>query len=232
MTISICMATYNGEKYIKEQLDSILFQLGSEDELIISDDSSSDSTIEIIKSYKDERIKVYENQKFKSPIFNFENVLKHVRGDIVVLSDQDDLWESDKLEVIRKSFAIENSQIALKMYNGRCIDGKGDIIEDSLFKYLNVRDGLLQNIFKNSFIGCNIAFTKKLLDVSLPFPNTIPMHDMWLGCNAYIYGSVEFVESKVFNYRVHSQNYSIRDTSFLQKLYWRYSLVLNLLKGI
>ena len=73
MKISVCMATYNGEKYIKEQLDSILSQIGKNDEVIVSDDSSTDNTIEIVKSFNDSRIKIFENQTFKSPVYNFEN---------------------------------------------------------------------------------------------------------------------------------------------------------------
>lgn len=76
MRISVCIATYNGEKYLKEQLDSILPQLDSKDEIIISDDSSTDSTLNIACSYQDRRIKVFPYQEFHSPIFNFENALK------------------------------------------------------------------------------------------------------------------------------------------------------------
>ena len=228
--VSICMATYNGEKYIKEQLDSILHQLSAEDELIISDDSSTDMTLEIVKSYNDSRIKIFPNQKFSSPIYNFENALKHVRGNVVVLADQDDVWEGNKLQIIRESFEKKNDEIVLQMYNGKCMNESGKTVEDDLFRYLNVRGGLVQNIIKNSFIGCNIAFTKKLLDKALPFPKNIPMHDVWLACNAYLYGDVKIIDTKVFNYRVHKNNYSIKNNSFWQKLQWRYNLIINLLQ--
>ena len=230
MKISVCIATYNGEKYIKQQLDSILPQLVEEDEVVVSDDSSSDKTVEIIKSYKDNRIKIYENQKFSSPIYNFEHALKHASGELIVLSDQDDIWEMNKLEIIRKRFHDRDEKFTLKMYNGRCIDESGNILEDDLFDYLKVREGLLANILKNSFIGCNIAFTKDLLDVSLPFPKNIPMHDSWLACNAYLHGSVAFVDTKVFNYRVHAQNYSLKNNSLLKKIQWRFSLVSALIQ--
>lgn len=224
------MATYNGEKYIKEQLDSILNQLFDEDELIISDDSSTDMTLEIIKSYNDSRIKIFPNQKFGSPIYNFENALTHVCGDIVVLADQDDIWEKNKLQIIRENFEKKSDEILLQMYNGKCIDEFGKTIEDDLFRYLNVREGLMQNIIKNSFIGCNIAFTKKLLDKALPFPKNIPMHDVWLACNAYLYGDIKVINTKVFNYRLHKNNHSIKNNSFWQKLQWRYNLIISLFK--
>ena len=98
MKFSVCIATFNGEKFIKEQLDSILCQLGVDDEIIISDDSSVDQTISIIESYKDKRIKIFVNQKFSSPIYNFENAIMKSRGDFIFLSDQDDIWQSDKVE--------------------------------------------------------------------------------------------------------------------------------------
>jgi len=228
--ISICMATYNGEKYIKKQLDSILHQLRDEDELIVSDDSSTDATLEIIRSYNDCRIKILQNQKFSSPIYNFENALKYAEGDVVVLADQDDVWDDNKLQVIRENFENKSSEILLQMYNGKCIDEFENTIEEDLFAYLHVREGFMRNIIKNSFIGCNIAFTKNLLDVSLPFPKNLPMHDMWLGCTAYLYGNVEFIDIKVFNYRVHKNNYSMKNNSLWQKLIWRYNLIINLLK--
>ena len=97
--ISVCMATYNGEKYIREQMDSILQQLGEGDELIISDDLSSDKTVEIIKSYKDKRIKLYIHGDNHGFVRNFENALVHADGDIIFLSDQDDIWMPDKVKV-------------------------------------------------------------------------------------------------------------------------------------
>src|SRR5579871_1607034 len=98
--ISVCMATYNGERYILKQLQSIISQLSENDEIVISDDSSTDNTINIIKSFNDSRIRLYENNKFGSPIFNLENALKHAKNDFIFLSDQDDLWESNKVKTL------------------------------------------------------------------------------------------------------------------------------------
>jgi glycosyltransferase involved in cell wall biosynthesis len=204
-------------------------QLQDSDEIIISDDNSQDDTLNIIASFDDSRIKVYKDNTFHSPIFNFENTLKHVNGDIIVLADQDDIWDSNKLSTIKKSFRNKNQKYSLKMYNGRCINEKDEVIKEDLFMYLNVKKGLVNNIVKNSFIGCNIAFTKDLLEVVLPFPKDIPMHDSWLACNAYLYGDVEFVNSKVFNYRIHENNYSIKNTTLFQKLQWRVNLIKNLI---
>lgn len=226
--LSVCIATYNGEKYISKQLESILSQLAENDELIISDDSSSDRTIDIIQSFNDPRIKLLKDQTFHSPLFNFENALKESSGDIIVLSDQDDIWEGNKLEMIRKNFNGSLADIQLELYNGQCIDAQDEVIKENLFEHLQVREGLVRNIFKNSFIGCNIAFTRSLLELALPFPKDIPMHDQWLGCCAYLFGKVEFVDEKVFKYRLHSNNYTGKKTSLFQKIKWRIQLMKNL----
>ena len=94
--ISVCMATYNGAQFIKEQIDSILCQLSTEDELIISDDGSTDETLSIINSYKDNRIKVFQHKAAEGSAFikatrNFENAMSHAVGDYIFLSDQDDM---------------------------------------------------------------------------------------------------------------------------------------------
>jgi glycosyltransferase involved in cell wall biosynthesis len=226
--ISVCMATYNGSKYINKQIESILVQLGEFDELIISDDSSSDNTVNLIKNFNDNRIKLYLNQKFKSPIYNFENAIKKANGDVVVLSDQDDIWKFDKIEIIKNNFDI--NKITLKMYNGNCINNNGNIIKDNLFDYLKINKGLLSNIKKNSFIGCNIAFSRKLLNIILPFPEDIPMHDIWIGSCAYLLGEVEFVDKKVLSYRLHDNNFTGQKTSLMQKIKWRFKLIKNLIK--
>jgi len=97
MKISVCMATYNGERYLKEQLDSILKQLSFTDEIIISDDGSQDRTIEIIESFGDSRIKLFHSTQ-QNLIYNFENALSKASGDIIFLSDQDDIWYENKVE--------------------------------------------------------------------------------------------------------------------------------------
>ena len=94
------MATYNGGKYVKKQIESILSQLGTDDELIVSDDSSSDDTGSIVRSFLDERIAFLQGNAYHSPIYNFENALKHSRGDYVFLADQDDIWHESKVATV------------------------------------------------------------------------------------------------------------------------------------
>ena len=100
--ITVCIATFNGEKYIREQLNSILFQLSLQDEVIVSDDGSTDNTISIIKSFNDKRIKIIDGVHRHSPTLNFENALKEAKGDYIFLADQDDVWKDDKVKICLK----------------------------------------------------------------------------------------------------------------------------------
>ena len=172
--ISVCMPTYNGEKFILQQLRSILSQLQQNDEIIISDDSSTDNTINIIKSFNDKRIVIWENNHFYSPVFNVENALKHAKGDYIFLSDQDDIWVDKKVEKMLKYL----SDYDLVISNASIIDSNENVITKSYFSWKNSGKGFWKNFYKNTYIGCNMAFNKKILELALPFPKKIAMHDI------------------------------------------------------
>jgi glycosyltransferase involved in cell wall biosynthesis len=229
--ISVCMATRNGEKYIKKQLDSILAQLTQEDEVVISDDSSSDSTIAIIKGFLDHRIRLYEGNAFFSPIFNLENALKHASGEIIVLSDQDDIWLDNKMSVIRREFSRVHSGIRLIVLDGHIVDEHEKIMHESIFARINSGQGLIKNIYDNTYMGCCMAFSRDLLKIALPFPRTIPMHDMWLGLLAELFGTVEFVREKTIEYRRHEASVTDlhRRLDVVKQIMRRYHLVTALL---
>lgn len=198
------MATRNGGKFLRQQLDSILAQLRPHDEMVISDDSSTDDTVAIIKSCGDDRIRLLEGNRYCSPVFNFENALRHATGDLIVLSDQDDIWLENKIAVILGEFQGKTSGIHLIALDGSVIDEQGNVTAPSIFEKLNAGSGLVKNIFNNTYMGCCLAFSRELLEVALPFPQRIPMHDMWLGLLAELHGSVTFVPEKTILYRKHS----------------------------
>lgn len=210
MTISVCIATYNGEKYIREQLDSILCQIGNDDEIIISDDGSTDDTRGIILSYGDPRIKLFEHKttisnKNRPTIYrvttNFENALKNASGDLIFLSDQDDVWERTKVQEVLVRFEIEN--VRLVVHDAIVVDEKQQIINDSYFQILQSRPGLVKNTFKNSYLGCCMAFDKTVLKSALPFPKNLIAHDIWLGLIAERTGQVVFFDQKLIKYQRH-----------------------------
>lgn len=200
--ISVCIPTYNGEKYIKQQLDSIFEQSVQIDELIISDDSSTDRTIEIIKSYSDKRIKLIENQKFQSPVFNLENALKQAKGDYIFLADQDDIWYPDKVKIVLKHLANYN----LVITDCELIDNENVIQAPSFFNIVNAKKGFFKNLYKNSYLGCCMAFDRSLLSYTLPFPKGIAMHDIWIGLNAELSSSIYFCKDALVGYRKHENN--------------------------
>lgn len=216
--ISVCLATYNGSKYLKEQLDSILVQLGNNDEVIISDDSSIDDTMSIIESYHDSRLTFLPNQKFHSPIFNFENALKHANGDYIFLSDQDDIWDKDKVKIMLSYL----SRFSLVISNCSIIDKDGNLIREAYFNNEVCKTGVLRNLIHNNYLGCCMAFRKEVLDIALPFPSKIAMHDIWLGLCASTFFSTVFIPNKLICYRRHGNNASA--TAEASNLSWTYRI--------
>ncbi|MBC7914110.1 MAG: glycosyltransferase family 2 protein [Pyrinomonadaceae bacterium] len=224
------MATYNGEKYLKVQLDSILSQLKVTDEVIISDDQSSDDTLEIIKSYKDSRIRLLTDKKFASPIYNFENAIMNASGDIIFLSDQDDLWLPSKVSDMLE--ALNHSDIVVSnCYMG---DEQLNIIKESYFAWRDSKKGFVKNIIRNSYLGCCIAFKRKLLHRLLPFPKHIPMHDMWIGLISEIYYKPVFLQKQLMIYRRHGGNVTTMSADFISTstLFNKFKFRLNLLASL
>ena len=202
--VSVAMATYNGEKYIKEQIESILLNLEDNDELVISDDGSTDKTIEIINAIADSRIKLLCGPK-QGLIKNFENAIVNCSGDYIFLSDQDDIWEPNKVSKVLEYFIMKNCDCIIH----DCIIINSDdsqIINNSFFNYRHSRKGFFSNIIKNSYIGCCMAFKKELLKKILPFPKNIAMHDQWIGLISNKYGKNYFLSDKLIRYRRHENN--------------------------
>lgn len=226
--ISVAIATYNGEKYIKEQLISIIKNLNSDDEIIISDDGSTDSTIDIIKSFKDNRIKIIAGPK-KGIIKNFENAIKHCRGDYIFLSDQDDIWMDNKIEKTMNLFNEEN--YILIVHDNKMVNSQKEIINNSFFEYRGCKNGIINNLIKNSFIGCCMALKKELVSEIIPMPTDIPMHDQWIGLIALLNGKVCFYKEPLILYRRHdSNNSSFKKNNLLKMISNRVHLIKNIIK--
>ena len=200
--ISVCMATYNGSKYIKEQLESILSQLPEDAELIVSDDGSKDDTLELVRGFQDARIKIITGPG-KGPVKNFENALREAKGDTIFLSDQDDIWKPDKLDKVLSAYD-ENTECVL--HDAVVTDAGWEILIPSFFAWRKVHHGLIKNIIKNSYTGCCMSFTKELAEKALPFPEGIEMHDWWLGLISEKEGTSKFIDDKLLYYRRHGEN--------------------------
>ncbi len=236
MRVSVCMATYNGGRYIKEQLDSILSQLSNEDEVIISDDGSTDNTINIIESYHDSRIKLFHHsdkpaRKRHYHILNvvtknFENALNHATGEYIFLSDQDDIWYPNK--VSRTLSELAKYDFVISSYNkidgeGRPYQGEGHGNSERFDKLL--RKGFLVQWLTGPHFGCVCAMTKRFKDFALPIPD-YPIHDRYLGLLAKRMDVLHHVEEPLILYRRHGNNNSAAENNnFLLKMWMRLKLL-------
>lgn len=228
--ISVCMATYNGEEFIEEQLSSILKQLGNDDEVIVSDDGSADKTLSIVKSLNDNRIRIVKGPCKGSLIANFENALSQAKGDHIFLSDQDDIWTDNKVETSLRYL----DQYDCIVSDATVVDENKNIMHPSFFAYNNTHSGRLYNLVaKNGYLGCCMAFRKRVLDAAIPFDKRIPMHDIWIGNVAAFKFNVGFIPEKLIMYRRHSHNNSTaaqKSTySLMQKIMFRVNIIVPLL---
>ena len=205
--ISVCITTYNGEKYIREQIESILTNITSSDEVIISDDGSTDKTLEILEKYclKNKNIKILNGPKL-GVIKNFENAIKNASGDIIFLSDQDDVWMENKVSSVIDTFEKNNCDMVV--HDAVVIDKNENIHIPSFYMLRNSKSGLCKNLYKNSYIGCCMAFRREVFDLSYPFASNLPMHDWWLGLVADLKFKSVFIDDKLIKYRRHGNNVS------------------------
>ena len=230
--ISVCVATYNGSKYIKEQLISILEQLGDNDEIIISDNCSNDSTIEIINKIDDPRIKIFQikpcsNVPHVAITFNFENALKKAKGDFVYLSDQDDIWDKNKISIFSKYFE-EGYDLIVSDF---CVFDKNIDINNRPFKGKSPYNNYL--IFSPKYFGCCMAFNRYIKDCSLPFPKNLPLHDSWIGCLSEFVGNVKFINMPLTYRRIHDLNASEnKHNKLLYKISYRLLFFISLLTRV
>lgn len=228
MNVSVALAAYNGEKYIEAQLQSILSQLSEGDEIILSDDGSSDRTLELAENLKSNRISIVHNPG-KGVKSNFENAIRHAGNEIILLCDQDDVWSGNKLDVIKKHFSETKADLIVS--DAYVTDENLNTIHDSFYELMNSGGGFIKNFRKNTFLGCCMAFKSSLRDVILPFPERIPMHDSWIGLMAELNGKVLFIPDKLVYYRRHGQNATVlKRDSIIQSLIWRKDLLWEIIK--
>jgi glycosyltransferase involved in cell wall biosynthesis len=198
--VSVCMTVYNGEKYIRQQIESVLSELQQDDELLIYDDLSTDATAKIVTELAvDKRIKFRKNAKKLGVVKNFEHVLRDALGEYIFLCDQDDVWLPNKVQVcvdaLKKHLLVVTDCVV--------VNQDLDVLYPSFFELRHSGVGILKNIWKNTYLGCCMAFNRELLNYSLPIPKNMPMHDMWLGLVAEANGNVLFIDEKLSLYRRH-----------------------------
>ena len=217
MNLSIALATYNGAAYLKEQLESIAAQTRTPDELVISDDQSTDDTLRLIVEFAasaDFPVHVSVNESNLGTAKNFEKAISLCRGDVILLSDQDDVWHSDKLKSIECIFAAR-PQLSLVFSNAELVDETLSRFDESLFDLVDfnrrkqrlVRSGraLDVQLRENLVLGCTMAFRANLKELVLPISAEGPLvHDGWIMLLIAAVGEIDFIDRPLVKYRQHA----------------------------
>ena len=204
--ISVCLATYNGAATLHQQLSSILAQLGPDDEVIISDDGSTDGTLDVVRAFNNPIVRIVQGPRTGSPIPNFEHALQQARGEYIFLSDQDDLWLEGK---VQRMVAALKAGADCVVSDCHVTDDALNVTAPSFFAHARLHEGRWYNLFmRNFYLGCCMAFNRRVLLRSLPFPRRIPMHDIWIGNIAAFTGRVEFLHEPLICFRRHGDNAS------------------------
>lgn len=209
-SISVVMATYNGESYIEQQLDSIVNQTLKPTEIVIVDDCSTDNTVSFINKYLNKTlltdIKLTRNKKNLGINKTFQEAFIKATGDIIFISDQDDIWVHNKIETMFYEWNKED----LICSNASMIDSNGKIVHESEFDFFKMNEerankNPLYFTFSNSISGHNMAISKELLNKVLPFPENI-MYDQWMAIAAHSRRSLKIVDSILCLHRLHNSN--------------------------
>lgn len=222
------MGVKNGATYVGEQIDSILCQLGDEDELVVSDDHSSDSTLDIIRRFNDPRIKIHSSPKH-GMVHNFELALSRSMGDFIFLADQDDVWYASKIATM-KPYLLDYD---LVVCDCRLVNTNLELISESFFEVNRSGRGFVKNLVSNSYMGCCMGFRRKMLERVLPFPANNVIHDFWIGMIAEAHYSSLFLKQPLVSHRLHGSNASTSGrrskASPMKRVTQRYQLVRNLI---
>ena len=208
--IDILMATYNGEKYLTEQLDSIINQTYHNWNLLIRDDNSTDKTLEIIQNYhkKDKRIKILKDDKGNLGIVrNFEELLKSSESEFIMFSDQDDIWVENKLDIYLKMIEkIKNKGFMIHSDAILFDKNKSNILKGTFISKKAINKGL-ENVFFNYFVqGATILISKEIKNFILPFPKEVYLHDRYIHLISELFFERVFINQALIYYRQHDNN--------------------------
>ncbi len=200
------MATFNGSRFIRQQLDSIINQTITPEQIVIVDDLSTDDTVSILREYKGlypDLIDLYINTVNIGYVANFERAVSKCTSTFIALADQDDIWMPQKLEVLLNKIGDK----LLIHSDAIIIDENQNLINNSLTTYTNKKSSISVTdlLLHNSVTGCTTLFRKKLSDLSLPFPESL-YHDWWLSLVAASFNSLVYTDEKLIKYRIHSNN--------------------------
>ncbi|WP_394759395.1 glycosyltransferase family 2 protein [Flavobacterium sp.] len=215
MKFSVALCTYNGEKYLHQQISSILNQSVKVDEILICDDISTDKTMAILNDFRAKNsdiIKIYSNSENLRSVKNFEKAIKLCTGDIIFLADQDDVWAETKVEEFKTLFQDENTKGIFS--DGFLIDKNNDVIHStSLWNSFNFNPKILSSNLElskyltqknNIATGATMAFRKEIVNEITPFPELNNFHhDQWIALYLALNNNLNYIDKKLISYRIH-----------------------------
>jgi glycosyltransferase involved in cell wall biosynthesis len=225
--VSVCMAAYQGEKYIAAQLQSILVQLSAGDEVIVVDDHSSDRTRDQVRLLRDPRIRLIERSANQGVAKSFEEALSHATGSVIFLSDQDDLWDAEKVTTVMEALE-SNPGVTLVATDAALIDQDGKELGSSYYAWRGTfRSGFFSNLVRNKFLGCTMTFRAALLPKILPIPGGGDiLHDIWIGAvNSATSGGTIYIDKPLVRYRRHLNSLTVRKLTGARQLRIRAQLL-------
>lgn len=221
-SVSVCIATYNGADFIREQLDSILVQVPLNAEILIGDDGSTDDTIRVIQQLNDSRIKIIRNVSNLGYIRNFENLIGQAKGDYIFLCDQDDIWPAGRVDKMISAMDMSGSLVVV----GAIESFKDDASSRTFFcGFDRNRDtSPIKNIFdifvgrSVPYYGCAMLLSKKIKPYLIPFYSKVISHDIWIAFVANSLRSVGHLDDTVTLRRIHGSNLTNSNRSFFDKI--------------
>jgi len=228
------MATYNGEKYVARQLQSILEQLDDGDEVIVVDDCSTDGTTETVRRLGDRRVTVHQNERNRGEVFSFGRAIALAKNAFLFLSDQDDVWIPGRLSLMRQRLVESGANVATA--NFRWIDSAGDPI-DVPFDGVASRDSRrhaknIVDIFlgRTNYFGCAMAFRREFVPVVSPIPSFVESHDLWIALASNVARSNVHIDEHTLLKRKHGRNTTstVSSRSLHRKIWSRLVFALSL----
>ena len=233
MRIAILLATYNGEKYLSEQLLSLYNQTYSDWTLYIADDGSTDGTIGIVREFSQryDNIVFHQNSEGKGALRNFMDLLAETEADYYMFCDQDDVWLPNHIKCMAK--ALETYDWALS--DCKIVDEHLNVVGESIFKIRGTKLNIPSNLWSACYQGCCMAFRREVLEKALPFPRTKVGHDLWLGLIANKYFKTTLIREPLLLYRRHGGAISPtgmhkKAFTLLGKIHYRMYIVGHLVK--
>lgn len=224
MSISVCMATFNGENYLHLQIASIIAQMAPDDELIIIDDASTDGTMALLQGIDDPRIQVTRNEKNLGHVQSFAKAIALANRQLIFMSDQDDIWVAGRASAMCDALY---AGAALVSTNSGFINANGEPVpplQPGLKQSESRRHwGNIWRIFNGNaaYYGCAMALREELRDIILPIPAYVESHDLWIAMAANLAGNNQHLERITLLRRIHGTNASVISRPVLQKLWSR-----------